>query len=231
MFGHDAGAPKEIDLMIEAQAEGRRLGVAANQRAIRVRIHDRVSDHVNFCPGKRLQNRMQLVEGDPFRVHQGVQFIRREVRRRGLDDMGRGINDVAWGEQNFSAIAFQCFLLLPGPGMQAFFAVLISFGKVIRLDNFNVFDWRGIFIDDHVIHHFQNGEVHGAQILRHEGTEIGLMNVRVSGQAGDQDVRFALGIDEVSDMAGVDEVEGPVTHDGLFSSGQRSKNLAQCLRR
>ena len=217
--------------MIEAQAEGRRLGIAANQRAVRVRIHDRVSNHVNFSPGKRLQNRTQLVEGDPFRVHQGVQFIRREVRRRRLDDMGRGINDVAWGEQNFSAIAFQCFLLLPGPGMQAVFVVLISFGKVIRLDNFNVFDWRGIFIDDHVIHHFQNGEVHGAQILRHERAKIGFVNVGVGGEAGDEDVRLALGVEEMPDVAGMHEVEGPVAHDGLFSSGQRSKNLAQCLRR
>ena len=231
VFGDDAGAAEEIDLMIEAQAEGRGLGVAADQGAVGIGIHDRVSDHMNFRAGKRIQNRAELVEGNTLGLHQGVQFVRRKVRRLRFDDVRRGKNDVPWGKQDFPAVTLQRLLLFPGLGRQAALTVLVSLREQVGLDDSDVLNRGRVLIDDDVIHDFQRGEVHGAQILRHEGAEIGLMNVRVSGQARDQDVRLALGVDEVPDVAGVDQVKRPVTHDGLFFAGQWSKHLTQLLRR
>ena len=53
----------------------------------------------------------------------------------------------------------------------------------------------------------------------------------VGGQAGNQDIRLFLGVEEVTDVPGVYEIEHTMAHDHLFRARARSDHVAKLVDR
>src|SRR5205085_6151624 len=60
---------------------------------------------------------------------------------------------------------------------------------------------------------------------------VGLGDVRVGGQARDQDIRLALGIEQMPDMSGMHEIEHTVAHDDVTAARARAYRIAQLVDR
>src|SRR5207302_7835828 len=88
-----------------------------------------------------------------------------------------------------------------------------------------------IGIDDYEIHHLQRREIGGSEVLGYVWTHVGLNNVRVRRQAGDQQVSFLLGIVQMPQMARMHDVEGAVTHDDFLLSRTEADSEGQLLER
>ena len=73
-----------------------------------------------------------------------------------------------------------------------------------------------------IIDHFERREIEGAQLLRHERPVLRLGDVRVGGEARDQDIGLLLGVEQMADVTGVHEVEHAVAHDDLLGARARS---------
>src|SRR5215469_13843408 len=58
-----------------------------------------------------------------------------------------------------------------------------------------------------------------------------LGDVTIGGDAGDQDRRLALGIEQVAHMAGMDDIKDAVAHDHALLTRRRAKDVAQLPRR
>jgi len=87
-----------------------------------------------------------------------------------------------------------------------------------------------LLIDDDVIDDFESSQVHRPQVLRHVRSVCSLGDMVVSSDAGDQNVRLAFGIEQVPHVAGMHDVEHPVTHDHALVAWARSDDTPQLLR-
>src|SRR5436190_1485193 len=115
--------------------------------------------------------------------------------------------------------------------MDALRRILVAFGKQVRLQKLDVLNRRGLLVDDHKIDTFERREVHGAQVLRDEGAEAGLVDVRVRSQAGDEEIGLAARIHEMADMAGMNQVKSAVAHHHFPVTRARSNQIAKLLTR
>ena len=113
-------------------------------------------------------------------------------------------------------------LFLGGARMQAVAGILVALGEIVRLDDRDVLDRRRIVVDDDVVDDLERGQVDGAQLLRHERPVLGLGDVRVGGQAGDQHVGLALGVHQVAHVPGMHDVERAVAHDDVLLARTRA---------
>ena len=222
VLGDDAGAADEILLALEAHRHGRRLGLAADHRRLGVGIDDGVADHVHVDAGKAVERAAQVVEGELLGFEQRDQLLVRQVRRRSLDQLGGGVDDVAGREDELAAVDVEHLLLLPGLARHAGGDVFVALGEVVGLHLAEVLERLGVAVDQHEVDHVQRGEIEGAQLLRHERAEVGFLDVLVAGDAGDQDVGAVGGIHQVADVAGMHDVEGAVAHDDLALARARA---------
>ena len=108
--------------------------------------------------------------------------------------------------------------------------VFVSLGEEIRFDDSEIDDRRGVAIHHDVIDHFERGQIHCAQILRHIGPHVSFLDVLIRRQAGDQDVGLGLGVEEMAHMAGVHHVEGAVAHDDFFLARARADRIGDLSR-
>ena len=201
VLGDDGGAADEVDAAVEAHARRRRLGHAADHGRIRQAVDDGVADDMDFEAFELLHDLTQLGKAESLGLHQRDQFLHRDIGRPALDQVRRGIDDVARRKQNLAAVALQGLDLLLGLRIDAVASIFVALGEIIRLQPRNILKRRRIGIDDDVIDHFQRGEIERAQVLRDERAIARLGDVRVRGQAGDQNIRLLLGVDQVTDMA------------------------------
>ena len=100
-------------------------------------------------------------------------------------------------------------------GMDAAGLILVALGEVVGLDVCEVLERGRVLVDDHVVDDLEGGQVHRPKLLRDERAVVGLRDVGVAGQAGDQDIGLALGIHQVPQVTRVDQVECAVAHDHL----------------
>ncbi len=228
---HDPGPAHEVGAILVLHAESGRLGAGSDRRAVGVRVHDRVANDMDAHASQRREGLAQLLEAEAFPLHQRVELGHGQVGWLALQDRGRGVHHVARSEQQLAAVCLECLQLLLGLGVQPFAAVLVAFREVVRLQVLDVLDRRLVVVDDDVVHDLERRQVHRAQRLRHEGTEVALLDVDVGGQARDQDVRLALREQQMADVAGMDEVERSVAHDDALLSRTRPDHLPQLLAR
>ena len=185
MFGNDRGAAREISLLVVFQTKGRGFRYAPGERTKHVGIDDRVADNVHPNAAKRIERPPKIVKGNILRLHQRHQLLRRKIRRTDLDHARRRIDDVPGRKDYFAAITLEHIHFFQRAWMNAAVVVLIPFGKIIRLQKRQVFERRGIVVDDHIIDDLQCGQIHRAQLLRNERPKIGLLNVGVAGKTSD----------------------------------------------
>ena len=162
-----------------------------------VAVHDGVAHHVHAHPAHLAEGLPEAVEAESLRLHQGQQLLHRELRRGGLDEARRRVDDVAGGEDDLAPVALEGVDLLLGPGRDPLREVLVALGEEVGLQVLDVLDRRGMRIDDDVVHHLERGEVRGPQLLGHVGTEVRLGGVHVGGEAGDEEVGLLLGVHQV----------------------------------
>ena len=113
--------------------------------------------------------------------------------------------------------------------MDSFGRILVAFREKIRLDDSQVLDRRLVIVDDDVIDALERGEIHGAQILRYERTEVRLVDVRIGGQARDEDIRVILGIHQMPNVTRMHQIECAVAHDDFVDPRARSDCFTQLL--
>ena len=232
MARHDGGAPDEVDLLFELDAERGRLARAgADRRAIDVGVDDGVAEDMHTEATALIEGAPQAVEGDPLRLHQGEQFLHVQLRRLGLDEARRGEDDIAGREDHLAAVAVQDIDLFLSLRVHGFAGVLVALGKVVRLKKCEVFEWRGLLVDDDVVHQLECREVHRAQVLRHERTVVRLADVGVRRQARDEDISLALREHQVTQVTRVHQIERAVTHDDLLLARPRPDERAQLVAR
>ena len=114
--------------------------------------------------------------------------------------------------------------------MQAILVVFVALGEIVRLDDAEVRERRRLAVDDDVIDAFERREIEGAQLLRHERAKIGLQDMLVGRQDRDQHVAHALGVEQVTNVPGVHQIEGAVAHDHLLVARRRPDQLGDLLR-
>ena len=107
--------------------------------------------------------------------------------------------------------------------------ILVAFGEKIRLDEFQILDRRLVIVDDDVIDALERGEIHGAQILRHERAEVCFVDVRIGRQARDEDIRVILGVHQVANVTRMHQIECAVAHDDFVNPRTRSDCFTQLL--
>ncbi len=229
VLGDDCRATDIVYPVVEADAWGRRLRHAADHGGVREAVDDRVADDMHLDALEGLQCLTQPIEADPLGLHQGQQLVQGKIGRAGFDE-GRGReNDIAGREQNLATEAREHVQLLLRLRVDAAFLVLVSLGVVFRLDASQIVQRRRILVDHHVVDGLQRRQIEGAQILGHEGPVMRLGDVRVGCDARDQDVRLALGVEQMSDMARMHEVEDTVAHHDGFLARARSDEGAKLL--
>ena len=91
-------------------------------------------------------------------------------------------------------------LLFRGARVQAAPGVFVALGEIVGLNDRDVLHRCRIGVDDHIVHHLKRRQIEGAQVLRHERTEICLHDVFVGCEAGDQNVGFGFGIEQMADV-------------------------------
>src|SRR5579863_1162065 len=180
---------------------------------MRETVDYRVAYDMNCDTVETSQQRAEPVEGDLLRLHQHQELVDPKVWRGRLDDRGGRVDDIAWGKQNLAAIARNDLHLLLSLRMETARLVFVPLGKIVRLQFGEVVNRRWVFVDDHIIDGFQCREIQRAQILRHEWSMRGFVDVSVRGQRGNENVRLTLRVQQVADMAGMHQVEDAMAHD------------------
>ena len=229
VFGDHRRTAGEILGPLIFHAERRRLGRAADERAVSVAVHNRVADDVDAHAAELLDGGAEIIEAEALGFQQREEFVHGEIGRRHGDDRRGGHDEIAGGEDDFAAVALDHGDFLLRPGVDAFGGILVTLGEEVGLDEAEVFEGRGVVVHDHVVHALEGGEVHRAQFLRDERAEVGLVDVRVAGEAGDQAVGFALRIHQVADVPGMHEVERAVAHDDAVGARARADGGAELL--
>ena len=229
MLGDDGSTADEVDAVVEANARGRRLGHAADHGRVGEAVDDGVADHMHPLALAVLDDPSQAIEVEAIGLHQKQQLLERNVRRLGLDQVRGRVDDVARCEQDFAAIGLQDFDLLLGLGIDARLGVLVALGEIVGLDARDVVDRRGIEIDEDEIDHFERRKIECAQLLGHEWPVLRLRDVRIGGEARDQDIGLLLGVEQMADVTGVHEVEHAVAHDDLLGARARSDGSTELI--
>ena len=132
-------------------------------------------------------------------------------------------------EEHFAAVGLERVDLLLRPRVDAAVLVFVALGEIVGLDPGEVAERGRLLVDQHVIDHLQRREVERAQILRHERPVLRLGDVRVGGEAGDQDIGLGLGVEQMPDMAGMHHVEHAVAHDDFLLARARADDRAQLV--
>src|SRR6516225_4926469 len=231
MLGHNARPADEVCAIVEPHARRRGLGHPTDHGRVGQAIDDDVADDVNPLALASLDDSPQPVEIEPVGFHQEEKLLKRDIRRIVLDQVRRRVDDIAGSEQELAAVTLNDLELLLRLGIDAAVAVFVALGEVIGLQARDVRDRRRIGIDHDEIDHFERGKIERAQLLRHERPILRLGDVSVGGQAGDQDIRLVLGVEQVADMAGVHEIEHAMAHDHLFRARAGSDHVAKLVDR
>ena len=232
MLGDHAGAADVIDLLVEQDADRRRLGLAADHGGIGEGIDDDVADHMDAAAAERIEHAPHLVEGEVGALHQHHQLLDAQRRRRRFDQLARGEHIVAGREDDLAAVAADHLKLLLRLQRQAARLVLVALGEDVGLDQRQVLQRRRLGIDDHVIDDFEGGEIDRAQVLRHVRPIAPLQDVVVGGQTGDENVGLALGVEQMPQMPRMDDVEHAMAHDHLALArrvADERRNFLRCL--
>ena len=111
--------------------------------------------------------------------------------------------------------------------MHAFGGIFVALREKIGLEKFQVLDGRRVLVDNDVVDALERGEVHGAQVLGNERAEVRLIDVRVGGQADDEQIGVLARIHQMADVPRMHQIEGAVAHDDLLASRARSDRLKQ----
>jgi hypothetical protein len=83
--------------------------------------------------------------------------------------------------------------------------------------------WCLVRVDDDEVDHFQRCQIEGSQLLRNERPEVGFDDMRISRQTGDKNVAFALGVEKMPHVSGMDDVERSMTHDDFLHARRRAE--------
>ena len=195
MLGDDAGAADIVDLALEGDAHRRRLGLAADHGAFGVAVDDRVADDVHAVAVHIVEHATQTVEGDVVALHHDLQIRVTDVGRFDLEERARRIDHVARREDQFAAVGFDDAELFRGLGREPVAAIFEALGEIVGLDERDIVERLVVLVDDDVVDHFEGGEIDRAQILLDVRTINALGDMFVGGEAGDQDVGLALGVE------------------------------------
>ena len=152
------------------------------------------------------------------------------MRRRDVYQAGRRIDDVTWRKNNFAAVGFQDLFFLGRFRRHAIGNVFITFGKVVGLNEGDVFQRIGVRVDDYIVNHFESREIGGPEILGDVRAVVSFCNVAVGGYRRDQDISLALCVEQMAYVSRVDHIEHTVTHYGLLGAGKRANDFAHLLR-
>lgn len=136
----------------------------------------------------------------------------------GGDESGGAEDDVTGGEDDASAVGLDGFAF----GAEAWVGVgfvLAALDVDVGLDFGEEFDGGGTVFDVDPIDEGEGGEILGAELFGDEGASGALLHLGVAGDGDEEEVAFALGLAEVSDVAGVDDVEAAVALDDGFAGG------------
>src|SRR5262245_1666652 len=231
MLGHDARAADEVRPILEPHARRGCLGHSAAHGRIGKAIDDDVADDVNPLALASLDDPPQAIEIKPVGLHQEEKLLERDIRRIVLDQVRRRVDDIAGSEQELATVTLNDLELLLGLGIDGAIAIFVALGEVIGLDAGDVRDRRRISVDHHEIDHFERRKIERPQLLRHERPILRLGDMGVGGQAGDQDIRLFLGVEQVADVAGVHEIEHAMAHDHLFRARADSDHVAKLVER
>lgn len=105
--------------------------------------------------------------------------------------------------------------------------VLEPLGEIVGLDDRDVGQRLVVGVDHDVIDHLEGREVRCPQFLRDVRAVGALGDVLVGGQRADEDVRLALGVEQVADVARMDHVEDAVAHDDLVLARRRPEERGE----
>ncbi len=119
VLGDDAGPADEIVPPLVENAEGRGLGLAADQGGAGIGIDDGVAGDVHREVRWRGDHRPQPVEGQAMGLHQQQQFLILQLGRGHLDEGRRGIDHVPRREDHLPAVGADHVLLRLGGGRKA----------------------------------------------------------------------------------------------------------------
>ena len=214
VLGHHGGAAHEGVGVLEPEAEARGLGALAEERAVRVAVNDGVAHDVRADAAEIVQGRPQLIEADALGLQQRDQLVDGEPGLVLGDDRARRVDDVAGREHHFAAVRLERADLLLRLGRQRTRLILEALGEEVGLDDPDALDRSLVGVDDDIVHELERGQVGRAELLRHVRAVGALRDVGIRRHAGDKHVRLLLGVHEMAQVTGMDDVEGAMTHDG-----------------
>ncbi len=171
---------------------------------------------MNPNPHTGIQRLFNVIKGQPLGMHQREEFLHCKIWWLCLNELGGRVHDVARGENNLSSVAIQCRHFFTSSGRNPVRKIFVPFRKIVGLENGDVFDRSRIGIDEDIVDHFQRSQIHRPQFLRDVWAVISFFIMSICRKTGDEEVRFALGIHEVSQVAGMDDIEHPMAHDHFF---------------
>src|SRR6266404_2468412 len=224
-------APPTKSIRLSNRTLGVGVGHPADHSRVGQAIDDRVTDNMNPLALASVDDSPQAIEIEPVRFHQEEKLLKRDIRRIVLDEVRRRVDDIPRSEQEFASITLNDLELLLSLRIDATIAIFVALGEVIGLDAGDVRDRSGISIDHDEIDHFERRKIERPQLLRHERPILRLRDVGIGGQAGDQDIRLFLGVEQVTDVTGVHEIEHAMAHDHLFRARAGPDHVAKLLDR
>src|SRR5581483_11066913 len=117
------------------------------------------ADDVDVDARKLLECRGEIAERQTLGFEQHQQLLGREIRRLGLDDLRRREDDITWRKNEFTAISLKNVHFLLSPRIYSAVHILVSFGKVVRLQCPQILQRLRLPIDHDKVDHLQGSEV------------------------------------------------------------------------
>src|SRR5262249_10284730 len=150
-----------------------------------------------------------------FPFHQRQELVVSEIRGCEIDQLGRRINDVTRREDHLSAVPCNNLHLFSGFWMNSLCVVFVPFYEVVRLDEFQIFQGRCVFVDDYVVNHLKCGEICRSQLLRYVGPVLSFVDVFVRSETCNQEVSLSLCVQQMTKVAWVHHVKCSMAHNDL----------------
>ena len=169
----------------------------------------------------------QHIECNVLGVHKRQKLFQLQSRRSVVDQRARRIDDVARCKEQFATVFLDDFKFFLRARVQvATGGILVALREVVRLNHAQIFKRCRIFVDDDVVDHLKRSEIERAQILRHVRTVHAFVDVTIRGEAGNEDAGLTLCIEQMSDVARMNNIEHAVTHNDLIRPWGRPENVA-----
>ena len=229
MFGNDGGPADVVVTTLVQHAHRRSLRMSAYHRGLRVAVDDGIAHDMDAKTVELFERRPQRIEGEALAFHEGKQLFIPDRRRRQIDQLCRGINDIARGENQLAPVLLQSDDLFLRFRRNAGGGVFVALGEEIRLQQRDVLNGCCVPVDEHEIDDFECSEIERPQVLWNMGTVLSLADMHVGGNADYEHVGLALCVQQVTQVAGVDYVEHAMAHDDLFRARARADDPLQLV--